>query len=139
MRVFFDADGVLIDGWHAKPERRKPWDRTIEQDLGIDRAAFRARLFGSSAVAGGSLMQACLSGERDLKDVLAEVLPSVGYQGSVTAFVAYWFEKDSSINPEVPDAAKRLGRHAHVELYLVVFDGIEDLAAHPRLQSLLRG
>ena len=104
-----------------------------------DRAAFRARLFGSSAVAGGSLMQACLSGERDLKDVLAEVLPSVGYQGSVTAFVAYWFEKASSINPEVPDAAKRLGRHAHVALYLVVFDGIEDLAAHPRLQSLLRG
>ena len=119
LKVFFDVDGVLIDGWHDDPLSRNPWDADIERDLGIDRKAFQARFFGSGPGLQGSLMQACLKGERDLKDALADILPSVGYRGPVTAFVAYWFEKDSNINPEVLDVAKRLGRHAQIELYLV--------------------
>lgn len=119
MKVFLDVDGVLIDGWHANPERRNPWDATIEQDLGINRQAFQATFFGSPAGIDKSLMHACVRGGRDLKDALADVLPNVGYVGSVDAFVAYWFEKDSNVNLDVLDAVKRLAGHTLVELYLV--------------------
>lgn len=29
LKIFFDVDGVLIDGWHSKPERRKPWNLVL--------------------------------------------------------------------------------------------------------------
>ena len=117
MKIFFDVDGVLIDGWHAKPEFRRPWDATIEEDLGVDKLAFREKFFGSAA-SNRAVIHDCVRGERDLKEALAATLPSVGYAGSVDAFVRYWFEKDSNINREVVQVVKRLARHDHLELYL---------------------
>jgi putative hydrolase of the HAD superfamily len=118
VKVFFDVDGVLIDGWHARPERRRRWDATIENDLGFDRQAFQREFFGAPGGPPDSLMHACIRGDRDLKEVLAEVLPSTGYEGSVDDFVTYWFEKDSKLNHAVLDAVKRLSRHNDLELYL---------------------
>jgi putative hydrolase of the HAD superfamily len=117
VKIFFDVDGVLIDGWHSKPELRRPWDATIEQDLGIDKGAFREKFFGSAA-SNRAVIHACVRGERDLKEALAATLPTVGYAGSVDAFMRYWFEKDSHINREVMESVKRLARHDHLELYL---------------------
>ena len=119
MKVFFDVDGVLIDGWHARAERRRPWDTTIERDLGVRRDAFQAALFGRPFGAHRSVMHACVAGERDLKQALAEILPGIGYGGPVDAFVDYWFSKDSKVNQGVLDVVRRLGRHAQVELYLL--------------------
>jgi putative hydrolase of the HAD superfamily len=118
VKIFFDVDGVLIDGWHRKPERRRPWDARIERDLGIDRAGFATAFFGAPAGGGRSLMQACVGGQRDLKKALAAVLPALGYDGSVDAFVRYWFENDAQINRDVLAVVDRLARHAQVELYL---------------------
>jgi putative hydrolase of the HAD superfamily len=117
VKIFFDVDGVLIDGWHAKPEFRRPWDATIEQDLGIDREAFRERFFGPLG-ANRAVIHACIRGERDLKEALAVTLPAVGYTGPVDAFLRYWFEKDSQINATMMDTVKRLSRNPDVELYL---------------------
>jgi putative hydrolase of the HAD superfamily len=64
------------------------------------------------------VFDACVRGERDLKEALAAVLPAVGYPGPVEAFMRYWFEKDSQVNCEAMHAVKRLARHHHVELYL---------------------
>jgi putative hydrolase of the HAD superfamily len=128
LKIFFDVDGVLIDGWHGKPERRKRWDATIERDLGVDSKAFQEKFFGSPTAGFPSLMHACLSGACDLKEALARVLPSVGYEGSIDAFVAYWFANDSNVNCDVLDVVKRLARHANVELYLVT--GQEHYRAH---------
>ncbi len=101
MKVFFDVDGVLIDGWHADESRRKPWDATIEADLGVDRCVFQSLFFGSVDTRSSSRMANCVRGRRDLKSSLAEVLPQTGYQGSVDDFVDYWFEKDSNVQREV--------------------------------------
>jgi putative hydrolase of the HAD superfamily len=117
VKIFFDVDGVLIDGWHAKPEFRRPWDVTIQEDLGIDREAFREKFFGPFG-ANRAVIHACIRGERDLKEALAATLPAVGYTGSVDVFLRYWFEKDSHVNATVMDAVKRLSRHPDVELYL---------------------
>lgn len=118
LRIFFDVDGVLIDGWQSGPAGANHWDATLEQDLGIDRRAFQARFFRSSSGPAGSPMQACLTGQRDLKAVLAETLPALGYHGSIEAFVDYWFEKDSKVNRTVLGVVERLARQDHVELYL---------------------
>jgi putative hydrolase of the HAD superfamily len=119
MKIFFDVDGVLIDGWHTKPDRRKRWDATIEQDLGINLDAFQKKFFASPAGRFPSLMHGCVGGEYDLKEALASVLPTIGYNGSVAVFVRYWFEKDSNINRDVLAAVKRLARHTDAELYLL--------------------
>ncbi|MEA2953665.1 MAG: putative hydrolase of the superfamily [Alphaproteobacteria bacterium] len=119
MKIFFDVDGVVIDGWHAKPERRKRWDTTIEQDLGIDLEAFQQKFFASPAGKFPSVMHGCIAGEYDLKEALTALLPTVGYDGSVDVFVRYWCEKDSNVNRGVLEAVKHLAEHPHVELYLL--------------------
>ncbi len=63
-------------------------------------------------------MSACVRGEGDLKETLAELLPALGYRGSVDGFVEYWFVKDSNINQDVLEIVKRLRQCEEVELYL---------------------
>ena len=118
MKIFFDVDGVIIDGWHSRPERRRPWDATIEQDLGVSREAFQRAFFTPPQRGAESLMSACVRGEGDLKDILTELLPTLGYRGSVDTFVEYWFVKDSNINQDVLKIVKRLRQCEEVELYL---------------------
>ena len=108
MKVFFDVDGVLIDGWHADIARRKPWDETIEADLGVDRDAFQLLFFGTPGNRSASPMFECVTGRRDLKQALAAILPDVGYKGSVDDFVRYWFEKDSRLDPDVFGTVREL-------------------------------
>ena len=118
MKIFFDVDGVIIDGWHANPERRKPWNATIEQDLGVSLEAFQRAFFAPSPHGADSLMNACLKGDGDLKDILEELLPTLGYHGHVDSFVTYWFENDSNINHDVLEIVKRLRQRKDVELYI---------------------
>ena len=118
LRIFFDVDGVLIDGWQDGPGDGNQWDAALERDFGIDRRAFQRRFFKTPSGPAGSPMQACALGQRDLKEALAETLPGLGYHGSVEAFVAYWFEKDSKVNYSVLGIARHLARHDHLELYL---------------------
>jgi putative hydrolase of the HAD superfamily len=101
MKIFFDVDGVLIDGWHANSALRKPWDATLEVDLGVDRNAFQERFFGTPDSRSTSPMFACVTGRRDLRDALADILPQLGYHGRIEDFVRYWFEKDSNVNADV--------------------------------------
>ncbi len=118
MKIFFDVDGVIIDGWHSKPELRRPWDATIEQNLGVGREAFEQAFFKPPQRGAESLMSACVRGKGDLKETLAELLPALGYRGSVDGFVEYWFVKDSNINQDVLEIVTRLKRSEEVELFL---------------------
>ncbi len=118
LKVFFDVDGVIIQGWHADPRRRRAWDATIEADLGISREAFQRSLFRPKQAGAEPLMNACLRGAADLKAVLAEVLPLLGYRGSVDGFLDYWFRKDSRIDPEVLDVVARIRACEGAALFL---------------------
>jgi len=106
--IFFDVDGVLIDGWHADEALRKPWDANLEADLGVDHGAFQATFFGSRTDGRAGPFMDVIVGRRDLKDALAETLPGCGYEGSVDAFVDYWFENDSNVNTAVLEVVKQL-------------------------------
>lgn len=109
---------MIIQGWHADPQRRRAWDATIEEDLGIDRQAFERALFQPGPAAGEAPMNACLRGEADLRDVLADILPRLGYRGSAKSFLDYWFRKDSHIDPAVMEVVARLRACDGVQLYL---------------------
>ncbi len=117
-KIFFDVDGVLIDGWHINPAYRKPWNDELEKDLGIETRAFEEALFHPAEGKSESLMTACALGTSDLKDTLATILPPLGYTGTIDAFLTYWFTKDSNINTAVMDLVLRLKRNDRVELYI---------------------
>ncbi|MBZ9937412.1 haloacid dehalogenase [Mesorhizobium sp. BR1-1-16] len=118
MLIFFDVDGVLIDGWHADAALRKPWDATITADLGVDRAAFQTRFFGASGQRSEALMHQCVIGRLDLAEALAGVLPDIGYRGEVKDFMRYWFEKDSNLNAAVLHLVAELKRRADAKVYI---------------------
>ncbi len=118
MKVFFDVDGVLIEGWHANDALRKRWDATLEADMGIDSGAFRKLLFDTQKDQLTSLMSECSTGRRDLKDALADVLPKAGYQGTTSDFIRYWFEKDSNLNADVFGLVQDIKKGCCAEMYL---------------------
>lgn len=128
MMIFFDVDGVLIDGWHANNALRKPWDAMIEADLGIDREAFQKLFFGAPGSRSASPMFECVSGRLDLKDALAEALPQVGYDGSVDDFMRYWFEKDSNVNPDVIRLVEEIRERSGAPMFVAT--GQEHHRAH---------
>ena len=118
MKIFFDVDGVLIRGRHAKPEHRRPWDTTIEQDLGVSRDAFQQQFFRTPTGGFESFIHACANGNLDLKVASTEMLSNLHPGVSVDQFVEYWFAKDSIINEDVLGAVTSLAQHSHVALYL---------------------
>lgn len=118
MKIFFDVDGVLIDGWHAKPQYRHPWDGTLTQDLGIDVDRFRDLLFGVGTPSFTAPIHDCAKGTRDLRHLLTEILPHTGYHGDPDVVMRYWFEKDAKLSPVVFGAVKRLAARPDVDLYL---------------------
>jgi putative hydrolase of the HAD superfamily len=118
MKIFFDVDGVLIDGWHAESALRKRWDASLESDLQVDREAFQRLFFGTPGNRSSSLMSECLTGRRDLKDALAEVLPHLGYHGSADHFMRYWFERDSNVNTEVFRLVEDIRKSSTAETYV---------------------
>lgn len=118
IRILFDVDGVLIDGWNADPARRKPWNVALEQDLGVDPARFDAAFFGPGADGGSSLMDRCLRGDLDLQHALEQVLRDLGFEQDAEVFIDYWFWKDSSVNGDMLAAVAHLAARPGVELYL---------------------
>ncbi len=118
MKIFFDVDGVLIDGWHANSTLRKPWDATLNADLGVDRDAFQELFFGTAGSRSVSPMYECVTGRRDLLDALADVLPRVGYRGRMNDFVRYWFEKDSNVNVRVFELVEEIRKHSGAQMFV---------------------
>jgi len=118
LKIFFDVDGVIIEGWHFNPERRRPWDTNLEQDFGINRDAFQKAFYFPPAPGQDSLMEKCLKGESDLTEVLSKLLPTLGYTGLPSHFIGYWFSRNSHLNEDVIEIIKRLQRQSDVELYL---------------------
>jgi putative hydrolase of the HAD superfamily len=118
MRIFFDVDGVLIDGWHANTALRKPWDASLQADLGIDRDAFQKLFFDPPGGRSTSPMFACITGRSDLRNALADVLPRVGYQGRIDDFMRYWFERDSNVNPDVFRLVEEIRERSGAQMYV---------------------
>lgn len=110
--VLFDIDGVLVHGWHARPERRNPWDIKLEKDMGVARADFVTHFIHET------FLDNVLPGDRPLITELEQRLPALGYDGSPLDFLAYWLERDGNLNQPLLNAIDALRNTADARLYL---------------------
>lgn len=110
--LFFDVDGVLIDGFHAKPELRKWWDADIEKDFGINRGHFKDVFFP------GVFAQEVVTGKKGLEIALADYFASIGSEVRAHDVMQYWLEKDSNINHAVFEKIKILKETGQVRLMI---------------------
>ncbi len=110
MKIFFDVDGVLINGYHAKPEHRRRWDADIEKDLGINPEKLQ-KIFS------GWFLDV-LHGRSDLEQELGRWLAEEGYTHKARDLIDYWHSNDSVLNEDLWGAVRRLSQNPHLHLYI---------------------
>ena len=118
MRVFFDVDGVLVNGFTANVPRPAKWSNNIQADLGVRLEDFERHLFRPKDDQTPPRFHACLKGERDIEDALAEILPLCGYSGHPEAIITYWLEKDSDLNQPLLNFIKTLQQRDGLNLHI---------------------
>jgi hypothetical protein len=89
--VIWDADGVLFNTFDERGKFR--WSKTIAEDLKVDTGVF-AHIFSSA-------WEDVLRGALDTRTHIAAALREVGSAVSADDYIAYWLEKDSSVNWEI--------------------------------------
>ena len=100
--LFFDVDGVLVRGMHRNPALSQMWTATLEADLGVDASALIATLFKPD------LWHEIVTGRRDLKDTLKDLLFFMNAPVTPEELVAYWYKKDSTLNAPLIKALRQL-------------------------------
>jgi putative hydrolase of the HAD superfamily len=110
--IFFDVDGVLVHGYHARTELRKCWDENIERDFGINRERFAKEFIF------GPFIQSVIVGTTSLQEELKNWLPKFGYNGDPQIFLDYWLQKDANENSALIAQIKRLKEKADVRLFI---------------------
>lgn len=110
--VIFDVDGVLVHGYHAKPELQQRWDEDLLADLGVDPQRFRDEFIFDVFI------KKVVIGQTALIPALDRVLPSLGYHGSSMVFAHYWLSRDSKINSPLIDLVRQLRANADIRLFL---------------------
>lgn len=108
--IFFDVDGVVINGYHSRPELRRMWDTYLEEDLGIGRDVFQ-NFIRTTFIAEVQV------GKKSLINALEEALPELGYKGSALDIAAYWINRDSYLNHPLLNHIKHLRGKGH-KVYL---------------------
>lgn len=110
--VFFDVDGVLIEGYHTNPARVRPWDKDMLAETGVDPDRFRQEFTFDIFV------KKVIVGQTGFIEALDRYLPSIGYRKGGLAFARYWLEKDSVLNAPVVDIARTLAQRSDCRLYI---------------------
>lgn len=110
--VFFDVDGVLVHGYHARPELQRHWDANLLADLGVDPERFRNEFIFDIFI------KKVVIGEMSLVEALDRRLPALGYKGSPMVFVNYWLSHDSAINAPLLDVVRQLKARSDLRLYI---------------------
>ena len=111
--VLFDVDGVLVHGYHARPEAvQKRWDENLLEDLGIDPDAFKEKFIYDVFI------KKVIIGQVGLVEALDRVLPQLGYRGPTQRVVSYWLENDSHLNVELVEVVRKLRASGDAKLYL---------------------
>ena len=110
--VFFDIDGVLIDGIHARPELARRWDETLLEDMGVEPERFTREFIFDVFIKKVSV------GQMSVIDALERYLPGLGYKGSPMVFHHYWLMKDGVLNQPLIDHVKTLKARGDLRLFI---------------------
>jgi putative hydrolase of the HAD superfamily len=110
--VLFDVDGVLVHGYHARPEKQVRWDENLLADLGVDPERFKNEFIFDVFV------KKVIVGQMSLLEALDRTLPRLGYRGPAMAFAGYWLSHDSHVNEPLLDVVRKLKARGDVRLYV---------------------
>lgn len=123
--IFFDVDGVLVHGYHARPELRVCWDENLTEDFGIDRKRFTEEFIF------GPFIKEVLIGKRDMKHALAEWLPRLNCDAMPEDFISYWLRKDGNVNHDLLEKVRRMKETGKARLFIATNQ------AHDRARHLM--
>jgi putative hydrolase of the HAD superfamily len=110
--VVFDVDGVLVHGYHARPELQRRWDDGLLADLGVDPDRFRDEFIFDIFI------KKVITGQTSLIEALDRRLPSLGYRGSAMVFAQYWLANDSQLNLPLLAIVRQLKARDDLKLYI---------------------
>ena len=110
--VFFDVDGVLVHGYHARPELTRRWNETLLADLGVDPDRFNNEFIFDIFI------KKVVVGETAIIDALERRLPGLGYRGSPMTFLHYWLSHDSTLNTALIEVVRTLKARNDLKLYI---------------------
>ena len=110
--VFFDVDGVLVHGYHARPELTRRWNENLLDDLGVDPDRFTNEFIFDIFI------KKVVVGEMAIIDALERRLPGLGYKGSPMTFLHYWLSHDSTLNTALLDVVRTLKSRNDLKLYI---------------------
>ncbi|WP_092422115.1 HAD family hydrolase [Devosia crocina] len=110
--LVFDVDGVLVHGYHARPELQRRWDQNLLADLGVDPDRFRDEFIFDIFV------KKVVIGQTALISALDRRLPSLGFKGSSMEFANYWLSHDSQLNEPLLENLRRLKADADIRLFI---------------------
>lgn len=110
MKIIFDVDGVLINGFHANEQFRNRWDENLYDELGITQDDLTNHFFNKRF---GDV----LIGKRPLHEALNESLGDLKFNGTSQDIIDFWMKNDSNINYAVLDIVKKLNS-ASCDLYI---------------------
>ncbi len=110
--VLFDVDGVIVHGWHSRPERQRRWDQFLAADLGIDPVVFYDKFIRAVFI------PEVLTRQKSLVNALEEVLPALGYTGSPMNIISYWMGRDTQLNHPLLEVIKQLRATGAARVYI---------------------
>ncbi|MCR6673698.1 HAD-IA family hydrolase [Devosia ginsengisoli] len=110
--VFFDVDGVLVHGMHARPELSRRWDTSLLADMGVDPVRFTNEFIFDVFI------KKVIVGKMSVIEALERHLPSLGYKGSPMVFHHYWLMQDSVLNQPLLDHIRTLRTRPDIRLYI---------------------
>lgn len=110
--VLFDVDGVLVHGYHAKPEKQIRWDDALFDDLGVEPGRFRREFIHEN------FTKHVLVGRMSLLEALDRILPILGCRVGTMQFVEYWLRHDSVLNEPLLAAIRQLKADSEVRLFI---------------------
>lgn len=109
--IVFDVDGVLVHGYHARPDLRDHWDEAL-QGIGINADRFQREFIFDIFI------KRVLIGEVPMVEALDRRLKAFGYKGSTMQVLDLWLSFDFTPNTELLNIIGRLRSHPDVTLYL---------------------
>ena len=110
--LVFDIDGVLIHGFHARPDLTRRWDENLLADMGVDPERFIKEFIFDVFVKKVSV------GQMSVIEALERHLPALGYKGSPMVFHHYWLTRDSVLNEKLLAKIRALKARADIRLYI---------------------
>ncbi len=108
--IFFDIDGVLIDGYHHNPKYRRMWSENIHHDLGItqDHLSQYFKIYFPDVIVGRA----------DLHDTMTAHLTAAGHTIPTQTVIDYWLSHDAVINQKSWNMAAKWAAQPNTTLYL---------------------